>query len=355
MNKISVDKIRDNDILAKEIYTETGTVLLPAGTKLKRIYIAKLKELNIDEVSIEDNADKDSNIISQSVEERVKKHCESTFTETIQRYSTNTSDELVELVQIANEIITDILSNPQVLYNISLERDKSEVTYAHSLNVSALSVMIALKMKIDKKKTRDIAIGAMLHDLGIVFLPKEYLDMVIEDTTTENKKKIMKHVITGYSELDAQKWLSCISKDIVLYHHERCDGSGYPFHLKGERISTPVKIVSICDEFDSLAYGFMRKKMKVHEVLDYILSNAGVKFDFEAVKAFVGSVAAYPNGTKVLTNENEAGIVVRQNEDLPLRPVLRIIRHSDGSVYEQPIEKDLTKYLTVKIIDCVSE
>ena len=68
------------------------------------------------------------------------------------------------------------------------------------------------------------------------------------------------------------------------------------------------------------------KKMKVHDAIDYIVSQAGIKFDLEVVRAFVALVAAYPIGALVITNQNEIGIVLRQNPKCPTRPVIRIIQ-----------------------------
>ena len=94
-------------------------------------------------------------------------------------------------------------------------------------------------------------------------------------------------------------------------------------------------------------------KMKVHDAIDYIVSQAGVKFDFNVIKAFVDSVAAYPTGALVITNQEEVGIVLRQNPKCPTRPVIRIIKNKDGDKPEEWIEKDLTKELTLFITDTI--
>jgi len=150
-------------------------------------------------------------------------------------------------------------------------------------------------------------------------------------------------------------WLSSTSKDIILNHHERMDGSGYPFHLKGDKIRIGSRIVAICDEFDSRVYGNLVPKMKVHDAIDFIVSQAESKFDLEVVRAFVASVAAYPIGALVITNENEIGIVLRQNPKCPTRPVIRIIQDANGRKPTEWIEKDLTKELTLFIKDTIMD
>ena len=132
-----------------------------------------------------------------------------------------------------------------------------------------------------------------------------------------------------------------------------CNGSGYPFRLNGDKIKIGSKIVAVCDSFDSLVYGYMVKPRKVHEAIEYIVSQSGLKFSHQVVKVFNDSVAAFPNGTIVLTNEKELGIVLRQNNSCPTRPVIRIIRDKEGNKCNEWIEKNLMDYHTLFIIDTV--
>jgi hypothetical protein len=93
--------------------------------------------------------------------------------------------------------------------------------------------------------------------------------------------------------------------------------------------------------------------MKVHDAIDYIVSQAGNLFDFNVVNSFVASVAAYPTGALVITNQEEVGIVLRQNPKCPTRPVIRIIKDKDGNKPGEWREKDLTKELTLFIVDTI--
>jgi hypothetical protein len=93
--------------------------------------------------------------------------------------------------------------------------------------------------------------------------------------------------------------------------------------------------------------------MKVHDAIDFIVSQAGSKFDLNVVKVFVASVAAYPIGALVITNQDEIGIVLRQNPKCPTRPVIRIIQDANGNKPLEWIEKDLTKELTLFITDTI--
>ena len=122
--------------------------------------------------------------------------------------------------------------------------------------------------------------------------------------------------------------------------------------VKRRKIDIGTRIVSICDRFDSMAYGNLTKKVKVYEAIDYVVY-AGSKFDFEIVNIFMESVAAYPIKELVITNKGETGIVLRQNSKCPTRPVIRIIKDRNGKKLIKWVEKDLTKHLTLFIEDTI--
>jgi HD-GYP domain-containing protein (c-di-GMP phosphodiesterase class II) len=269
------------------------------------------------------------------------------------KYSYHNENELEDIKVVADEIMLDIMEEPQVIYNLSSIRNKSDSTYSHSLNVCALSVIIAFKLKLPKAKIRDIAIGSLLHDIGYTYISVDLYHLNVETCSDKELKELKKHIIYGYSAIEKMNWLSPTAKDIIISHHERLDGSGYPFHLKEERIKIGSKIVAVCDEFDSKVYGNFTTKMKVHDAIDYIVSQAGLLFDFSVVKAFVASVAAYPTGVLVKTNQEEKGIVLRQNAKCPTRPVIRIIEDKEGKMPAQWIEKNLTIELTLFITDTI--
>ncbi|MDD5936129.1 MAG: HD domain-containing protein [Clostridiales bacterium] len=351
MKKISIDSLVGGEKLAKEICTSNGLVLVPTGSIIKYEYIQKMRELNIDEVYIES----EKNCKEQKIEENLlqesilQERCKYMVKETLEKYSYCASQELEEITMVADQIMEDVLSQPEVMYNVSYVKEKSETTYSHSVKVSSLSVLIALKMGLSKQRVRDIAIGALLHDLGMVYLPFSCENLVYEECSEEQKKEIRKHTITGFTMIESEKWLSNVAREIILSHHEREDGSGYPMRLEKNKVRLETKIVSLCDEFDKRVYGYVSKVQKVHDVIDYIVSQAGRKFDLNVVRKFIESVAVYPIGTYVKTNTNEIGVVVRQNNKMPTRPVIKII----GKGQREPLYRDLVEELTIFIKDTI--
>lgn len=353
MRRIMVEFIKDGDVLAKDLFTSSGVVLMSEGACLKREYIARLLELEIDQVYIRDDEITESMNAELIIEEEVKANCAELVRNSMQKYAYAASDELKEMVTVADEMIVDILSQPEIMYNVSCVREKSNALYLHSINVAAISTLIALRAKFSKKKVREITTGALLHDIGYTTVTVDTSDLSLDTCEEKIKKEVMHHVIYGYTDVEAKDWVTKTVKDIILHHHERLDGSGYPFHKTERHLKKEVRLVALCDQFDSMIYGNLMPRYKVRDAMEYLLSQAGVKFDFDLVQLFMESVAAYPIGITVTTNEDDTAVVVRQNYKFPTRPVIRLIKDKSGNPYPENEERDLTKCLTLFIVDSV--
>ena len=352
MRRLDVNDIKGIEKLAKDVYGRNDTILLPAGMLLKKEYIEPLRNMDILSIYVEDD-------ISVGIEEskisenEIKTQCLHRVRETLERFSFSVRNQADQVNKIAEDVIMEVLNNEHVIYNISCVRQRSEELYSHSLSVCTLSVLLAIRLNLTRVKVMDIAIGSILHDLGFTCIDVKFKGHQQKDYSAEELKEIKKHVIYGYNLVESADWLTATSKEIILSHHETCNGAGYPFRLTSDKLKIGCKIVSVCDVFDCLVYGYMTKPCKVHDAIEYVVSQSGIKFSHQVVKAFNDSVAAFPNGTIVLTNEHELGIVLRQNNSCPTRPVIRIIQDKDGNKCSEWVEKNLIECHTLFIIDTV--
>ena len=142
--------------------------------------------------------------------------------------------------------------------------------------------------------------------------------------------------------------MATCSKRIVLQHHERLDGSGYPFRQK--TISVPVKIVAVCDGFHDRISGIGMKSMKVDEALLDIEKYRDVYFDGKIVDIFEGFIAMYPVGTKVLTSRNEEAEVIEQTEYFTDRPIIKLLKNAKGEPYNREKIINLSENNSVRIV-----
>jgi HD-GYP domain-containing protein (c-di-GMP phosphodiesterase class II) len=123
-------------------------------------------------------------------------------------------------------------------------------------------------------------------------------------------------------------------------------------HIKAEGIHQCARIVAVADVYDALTSDRVyRKKLKAHEVFEYITALGSHHFDKTVVDTFTKYVAVYPIGTGVILNSKQKGIVARVNTKLPTRPVVRIIFDENNEKLMNYFEIDLSQSLSLFILD----
>jgi len=348
MRRVFINNLTGNEVLAKPIYTENDKILLSRGIVVKLSYISKLKEMGIEYVFIDDDISEDIEI-KDFIEEKTRRMCKNEVKDVILKYANSGKAEIGHIAEIASNVIEDVLSTKEVVVNIQEIRSESEAVYDHNVAVCGLAVLTAIKYGYTPEKAKDLAVGALLHDLGKAIIPAQLLNKK-EPLTTEEFDEIKRHVIHGYEAVKDEVWLSAISKVVILTHHERIDGSGYPFGWTGEKIHDSAKIVAICDVFDAMTNSKpYRPAYKIYEVIEYLQAMKGMLFEPAIVDTFVNYIAVYPSGSGVLLSNKQIGIVLKQNQGLPTRPVVRIIKDENGQELEEKQELDLSVETTIFI------
>ena len=397
MKKVKVKSLKGNEILALPIVTDGGTVLIHADVELKPELINRAIRLGIKSLYIKDypeeviNKENYNHIVISSeddyddvynegqdvsdsecadvknekkteynnkyIENHIYKVEETAINSrtiiknVLEKHIYRHNSDLKIIGEQAEKIIESVIEEPEVITNITEMRNISTDMYTHCINVCALSTIMALRLKMSEKQVRNISIGAILHDIGLRYIKVPYMNTNETYMNVKDALEYKKHTIFGYSSLQDEGWIPDIAKEIILLHHERIDGKGYPFQHKGDKIKTEVKLVSLCDDFESLISGVCSPKLKIYEAIEYIKANQGIKYDATMTDKLLESVAVYPVGINVITSEGEMGVVVRQNHKFTDRPVIRMLKHADGSQYNDDVEKDLMEYLTLFIVD----
>lgn len=397
MKKVKVKSLKGNEILALPIVTDGGTVLIHADVELKPELINRAIRLGIKSLYIKDypeeviNKENYNHIVISSeddyddvynegqdvsdsecadvknekkteynnkyIENHIYKVEETAINSrtiiknVLEKHIYRHNSDLKIIGEQAEKIIESVIEEPEVITNITEMRNISTDMYTHCINVCALSTIMALRLKMSEKQVRNISLGAIFHDIGLRYIKVPYMNTNETYMNVKDALEYKKHTIFGYSSLQDEGWIPDIAKEIILLHHERIDGKGYPFQHKGDKIKTEVKLVSLCDDFESLISGVGSPKLKIYEAIEYIKANQGIKYDATITDKLLESVAVYPVGINVITSEGEMGVVVRQNHKFTDRPVIRMLKHADGSQYKDDVEKDLMEYLTLFIVD----
>ena len=194
-------------------------------------------------------------------------------------------DNLEELVVKRTEALQKAVNGTVETISKILEQ-KDPYTAGHERRVGALALAIAKKMNLDEEKQKQIYFAGYLHDIGKLSVPSEILSKPGKITKGEFGV-IKEHVNSGY-ELTKEIELSWPISDIILQHHERMDGSGYPNGVKGNQIQLEARILAVSDVIEAMtAHRPYRPGFSIEKALDEIKKNAGKLYDKEVSKAAI--------------------------------------------------------------------
>ena len=353
MRRCALQDIQVGVKLARPIYGADGNILLNAGVELLAMYIGRLRELDISHVYIEDELTQDIEI-PEVVNEKVRREVVMSVRSLIESAKVGQGIDGVKAKRIANTLVDELSRNRGMLVNFTDMRSRNDYLFSHVANVCTLSIMTGMNLGYDELRLRDLGVGALLHDIGQIFVPKEILDKE-GNLTPEEVAAIRCHPEQGFELLRKYPDISILSAHCAFQHHERVDGSGYPRGLQGAEIHPFAQIVGVADVFDALSSNSVyRRALLPQEALAILHKAAGAFFAEEFVTAFVDNIAVYPIGSMVRLNTQQIGVVVDISREAKTRPVVRIILDEYSQRIDRFWEIDLSKNHQVYIESSVN-
>lgn len=244
--------------------------------------------------------------------------------------------------EVVTEMDESITHNKDALLLLMRLRNKDEYTFDHSVSVGVLLLAFARAMGFDDETTRIIGLGGLLHDVGKMAVPMDILNKP-SALDKDEFEKIKRHVLHCREILSTTHNVPHSAALIATQHHERFDGTGYPYGLSGEEISTGGQMAAIADVFDALTSDrCYRQGCDQIEVLRKLYGWSKTHFNEQLVHQFIRCIGIYPVGTVVQLESGLIGVVVESTEHL-LNPVVRVIydTNRDWAVHQRDI--DLSK------------
>lgn len=344
-NYIYIDKCRPGDIVAKDIYDARGALLLAKGATLNDFIIEKLKhnhainklplmeDFEIDASFLEDTDSKQKNSYNEYKQKYIKSvEIMKNITDCLIKGEKLEYPEIQELSHYIYFDNKEISSS--VLECVAELKSTSDYIYTHSINVAIYSMLIGRWLGLQEAKIKDLIQAGLLHDIGKIKIPSSILNK--EGKLLPGEYDVMKtHTILGYEMTKDIDELSHNIKLPVLLHHEREDGSGYPFELKGNKLNLYTKIVAIADVYDAITssklYG---KKFSPFEAFSKLETGLDC-FDTKILLSFIANIANYYVGIVVKFDTGEEGKVVYIPPQSPSTPVVQV----EDSFIDLSVEK----------------
>lgn len=241
-----------------------------------------------------------------------------------------------KIKQAVNGCVDSILRNPDASVWLTRIQAKHEATAQHSLNVAALSIVMAKSMGMSTREMEDVGVCGMLHDVGKTSVSSEILDKK-GPLTDEERAEMQRHARYGRDILLSTKSVMSGAADVAHSHHERPDGQGYPRKLTDDSIPLYAKIVAIAEAYDTMTINQpYRGALSPSDALQELYAQRGKQFDEDLVIRFIDSVGIFPPGSIVEMVNGEVGIVLSNTSD-KLRPRVILILDAIGEPTAQRI------------------
>lgn len=312
--------LEPGEVLTKDIKTTNDILLVPKGTRLTVDIVTKLKKFSINENGI---AREHSQVFLSSTSKE----------DILEKFLTNDAkiNNIGEKVESIRQIFVDNM-NPKEIETIAFDtasgiveeivefdgetnicindlRTSDEYTYQHSVDVSILVTMLGRNLGLSKKCLNELAQAGLLHDIGKQKIPNEILNKPAR--LTDEEMIIMRtHTILGYDIANKMHNISENVKKGILQHHEKIDGSGYPYALKGTEINMYAKMLSIVDVYDALTQKRCYKSQLTSAEAFSIMSGDIRTFDRKFFIEFFKHITFYPLGSQVILTDGTIWTII---------------------------------------------
>lgn len=346
--KIFVFELKEGMIISKDVFTPTGLMVIPEGSVVTEAVIERMESLGVDWVDIDEpeeplGFESTASRFNDSISfKRHKKRYES-----LKDHLNDIFDGLVggkpdkrAADMLINESYKYFEQNEMGLDLITMlhtMRDHSDATYMHCINVGLIASFIGRWLGWSKEEVKILNACGLFHDIGKLQIPKEIIDK--PDKLTEEEEKLMKsHPVLGYNLLTKVGMDKRIA-NAALMHHERCNGKGYPFFLKGPKIDDYAKIIAIADVYEAMTSNrTYRRPLCPFEAIEQFEINGYENYDTEYLLVFMKNIVNTYLHSDVSLSNGDIAEVIFINNNKKSKP---LVITSDGRAVDLIKQPDL--------------
>jgi HD-GYP domain-containing protein (c-di-GMP phosphodiesterase class II) len=241
-------------------------------------------------------------------------------------------DRLIQAIREHRECIVGYILGKEIL-----GRDFAKI----AVNTAILSYLISMEFKAPSQKLLQIVTGALLHDVGMLRLPREILDKQ-GGLSGDELRQMQTHPPASYKIACKEFLYSQGVGLVVLQHHEHWDGTGYPQGLAGTNIDAGARIVSVADAFEAMVSEKpYRNSMIGYQAMKNLMADNSRCFDPQVLKALIKTIGIYPIGSFILLNNGAIARITEVRMETPLRPKISLLIDESGAVYPQTEGKSI--------------
>ncbi|BBF44667.1 response regulator protein-CheY-like nd an HD-GYP domain [Lachnospiraceae bacterium KM106-2] len=345
--KILVSLAKPGMKVAENVYTPSNILISPKGTTLTDYIIDRFRSYSIESISIEiphknpsskpetqhfNDKSRDSSTYSNRIRSSKEfKQFHKEYDESIDDFK-NQMNSIIQkndkinsehLLEETSKLINTSRNGFHLFHMIHNLRNYDDMTYAHSINVSLICNIIGRWIGYSNEDIDLLTLAGLLHDIGKLMMPQSIISKP-EPLTPEEYNLIKTHPVQGYN-LIRNCALDNRIKRAILEHHERCDGSGYPYGKKSAKIHDFSKIVAIADVYDAMtATRVYRKGLCPFDVIEHFEHDGMLRYDVKFLTPFLhGVVQTYMNNS-VMLNNGHIGKIIMLNTNSLSKPIVQV-------------------------------
>lgn len=243
--------------------------------------------------------------------------------------------DLERLKDGVESMIDSILRNPTAFVWLKEMKRRDNYAYQHAMGCAIWAATFGRHLGLERAELQLLALGGLLCDVGKTRLPTELLNKRTP-LTREEVELVHQHVQHGLEIVDSTPGLSPKIREIVATHHERHDGSGYPWGLQGSEIPIFGRIMGIVDSYDAMTcvrpYAPSRSP---HQAVNELYQQRGTLFQAELVEQFIQNCGIYPTGSLVELSNGQVAVVTDVHSLKRLRPRVMLLLDADKTPLKQ--------------------
>lgn len=261
--------------------------------------------------------------------------------------------KLDPITGVIDSVVDCVTHNHNALLVMRSLRSADAYTFYHCINVSALAVVFGKSLGCDEEQLRCLGLCGFLHDVGKQFIPLGILNAP-RKLSKDEFRIIQEHPTIGFQQIMANPVIPEVAKMGILEHHEKADGSGYPFGKRGDEISPMARIITVVDVYDALASNRPYKTaLPLYKVVSILYSMRETAFAPLMAERFIRCLGIYPVGSLVKLSTGNLAIVSDSHQENLLQPQLLVLPHQKPTKGTDFQRVELADVPDVQIVKCL--